>query len=271
MNRKRSRSKALRAVAPNAGLKADYRRKLLKLIDAMGKEAEKEIREIYEYRENRITMDASPAAQLSKKIQEIRKRWQKRFNDDAEKIAFWFARKVFENTKRAQKSALKSAGLPDITVKFDKGSLSRDMMQAIIEENVSLIKSIPSEYFQKVEGSVMRSVTAGRDIFGLAKDLEKNLGVTARRAELIARDQNDKATNTMAKARDLSAGFTHGIWIHVAGRFTSRSTHEKMHGKEFDLKEGMYDSAVGKNVFPAELVNCRCRYRPVFNLEEWKK
>lgn len=271
MNQARSKFKAIRATVPNAGLRADYQRKMLKLIDAMGKEAEKEIRGIYEYRENRIAMDASPASQLSNKISQIRKKWQKKFDDAAESISLWFAKRVYLNTKRAQKSALKAAGLPDITVKFDRGNISRDMMDAIIKENVSLIKSIPSEYFQKVEGSVMRSVTSGRDIYSMTQELHKHFGVTKRRAALIARDQNDKATNNMAKARALNSGITKGVWIHIAGQKTSRETHVKMNGKVFDLKKGMYDSAVQQYIFPSQLVGCRCRFRPVFNLEEWKK
>jgi len=58
----------------------------------------------------------------------------------------------------------------------------RDVVDATIHANVALIKSIPSQYFDQVEGIVMRGVQTGRDVGQVTKDLEGRLGVTKRRA-----------------------------------------------------------------------------------------
>ena len=82
----------------------------------------------------------------------------------------------------------------------------RDIRQATIGQQVSLIKSIPSQYFTNIEGLVMRSVQTGRDLGQLTNDLQEQFGVTHRRAAFIARDQNNKATASMTRGRQNELG-----------------------------------------------------------------
>ena len=42
-----------------------------------------------------------------------------------------------------------------------------------------------------------------------------------------------------------------------------RPSHVRMNGKTYDVKQGMWDSAEGRYVFPGELINCRCTSRSV--------
>ena len=48
----------------------------------------------------------------------------------------------------------------------------RDAFNASLAENVGLIKSIPEKYLQQVEGVVMRSYSAGRDLETMVKELK---------------------------------------------------------------------------------------------------
>ena len=82
------------------------------------------------------------------------------------------------------------------------------------QENVSLIKSIASQFHTQVEGMVMRSVTEGRDLSALTKDLQKRFGVTKDRAAFIALDQNNKATSAIQRERQTALGIEEGIWMH---------------------------------------------------------
>ena len=81
----------------------------------------------------------------------------------------------------------------------------RDIIDATVTANVSLIKSIASEYHTEVEGLVMRSVTAGRDLSFLTDELEKRYGITRRRAANIALSQNNLATSALRRARTASS------------------------------------------------------------------
>lgn len=96
---------------------------------------------------------------------------------------------------------------------------------AIIAENVSLIKSIPQNYFTQIESLVMQSVVRGGDLGTLTQQLTEQYRVTARRAQLIARDQTRKANATLAVIRQRSLGITKGIWQHTGAGQHPRADH----------------------------------------------
>ncbi len=255
----------LRAAKPNAGIRSEYQKRILALLKALSEDILREIEAAYAEEAPQIAQDAAPASKLSQLMNDLRKRFGGRFDTGAEETADWFSAKASANATRAQKAAMNAAGLGDFAVRYDYGNARADVVQAIAKENVSLIKTIGSEYFDKVENSVLRSVTQGRDLNGLAQELKHLYDVSARRAALIARDQNNKATEAIARTNDLAAGITKGEWIHVPGRLSSRASHKAMHGKIFDLSEGLYDPDEGRKVKPAELIACNCTYRPIFD------
>lgn len=253
-----------RPIGPNAGLEAEYRRRLKKLVREMHKSMVYWLIAEYRRQEDRIVMDASPAAALKNRLERLYRQWRGRFDDVSEKVARWFVQSNAEYSKTAIMAALKDAGF---TVKMINSRHFNDVVQAAVEWNTSLIRSISDAYRVRVEGAVMRSVIAGRDLGSLVKELNRDIyGITARRAELIARDQTQKAMNELAKARYEDLGVTRAIWRHNAGGSkTYRSSHLEMDGKEFDLKAGLYDPVVKREVQPGELVNCKCTYRAVLS------
>lgn len=253
-----ARKRTLRATRPPAALERDYRKKLDKMLDDMQRSVVWWIRAAYRRRERQITQDAGPARDLSQELQSVMRDWQRKYDEAAEKMARWFAENDVRYVRNSTREAFKSAGLAELfTVKFRYMSRhERDVLQSIIIENVNLIKSIPQHYFTEVQGLVQRCVQNGRDLGYLTEELQKRYEITKRRAATIARDQTNKATENLSRARMQSLGVTKGIWIHTSAGKTYRETHVAMNGKEFDLSKGLYDSAVGREVFPGELVNC---------------
>ena len=269
----RSSSIALRAVRPNAGVRSAYAKKLRALIDAMSKDMADAVMSVYRKDEPLIAQDAKlPAKKLSDVMAGVRKRWEKRFDEDSDQISTWFAKTVKSSVTRQKRSAVKDSKIPSaFAVNFDKGRVSQDVFEAIVAQNASLIKSIADKYLSDVEGLVMRSVTDGRDIKGLSQELQQRYNLTKRRADFIARDQNNKATESLARAQDTQAGITRGVWMHIGGKYTSFLLYKKMDGEEFDLAEGLYDKDVDRKVMPGELPGCQCTYRPLFPKDIWKK
>jgi SPP1 gp7 family putative phage head morphogenesis protein len=157
---------------------------------------------------------------------------------------------------------LKDAG---IAVEFKMTRAMKDAFDATVFENVSLIKSIPEQYHRQIEGTVMRSVSAGRDLSILAKDLQARYGITKRRAAFIARSQNNLATATMTKVRQLDCGITEAIWLHSHGGREPRPTHVKNSGKKYNIETGWFDDdpKVRRYIWPGTLPNCRCTSRSV--------
>lgn len=251
----------LRAVRANAGLHAAYRRKLLALISEMAHSYAYWLRAQYRQTPPQMAQDETPAKQLQRELKKLGRRWDKRFDETAPKLARWFAQSTANRSDAALRKILRDGGF---SVKFQMTRAMRDVLDATINENVSLIKSIPAHFHTEVEGLVMRSVTAGRDLSFLTRELQHQYGVTRRRAEFIARDQNNKATAGLRRARELDLGITKGVWLHSGGGREPRPTHVRNSGKEFNLNLGWPDPALkGKRIWPGTEPNCRCTWRPV--------
>ncbi len=111
----------------------------------------------------------------------------------------------------------------------------------------------------------MRSVAAGRDLEQLVTDLRQQFNVTRRRAVLIARDQNNKATATITRVRQTEAGLIEAIWVHSGGGKVPRRSH-LMAGRnkqKYNIAKGWFDPDEKKFIYPGELINCRCVSRPI--------
>lgn len=232
------------------------------MIDAMAKSVEYWLTATYRQNEPRIAQDESPADALRRSMKELSKRWLDKFDEMSVKMAEYFTQSVEKRSTAAMKKILKDGGW---TVSFQMTPAMRDIADATVHANVSLIKSIPQKYLADVEGSVMRSVQAGRDLGSLTEDLQKHYGVTRRRAAFIARDQNNKATAAFKRARELELGLDEAEWHHSHGSKEPRPTHVEAGRQKarYKISQGWYDPAVGRYIQPAEEPGCKCFGRPV--------
>jgi SPP1 gp7 family putative phage head morphogenesis protein len=207
-----------------------------------------------------LATDSTPAEQMQFEFKKLAERWQGKFDDMAPKVAESFLKNQFRGTSTAMRMALREAGW---SIEFTMTTAIRDAFEASLAENVGLIKSIPSQYLQEVEGIVMRNYAAGRDLKSMAAEIRARYHVAANRAVLIARDQANKGNAVVLRARQTELGIKESIWMHSHAGKTPRPTHVAMNGKRYDVAKGMYDSAVKKWVFPSELIGCRCQGRSV--------
>lgn len=178
--------------------------------------------------------------------------------------------------KRKAMSAQKRFRL-DINAKTDKLELSQ--FEDAIEDNVNLIKTIPSKYFDKI-GKAVELRTVGKMSRGALVKRIKELGnVTQRRAELIADDQTAKVTERMMLARCRNAGIKRVMWLHSSISMHPRDYHKtrwdghtgKFNGKPNGLngyifpidKPPVIDRKTGERGYPAQLINCKCYLTPV--------
>lgn len=144
---------------------------------------------------------------------------------------------------------------------------------AIIEENVSLITSIPQEYFKNITGAVMRSITTGDGLKTLVPAISKIDGVTDRRAKNIALDQTRKAYNLINKQRMQSIGVKQFRWLHSQGGAHPRKSHLSISGKTFSF-ENIISEQIAAGVtnpndqgLPGVPINCGCRFIPILNFD----
>lgn len=261
-----SRPRTIAPVRASAALEQAYLRRLYRLIEEMHRSLRWWISAAWRKRRPELhtlmAADESPAAALRDVMRRLQRQWTRRFNAAARDLADYFSTRMADRVDSVLTSALRKGGL---SVRFQRSRAVNDVLQATVAENVSLIRSIAQRHLSQVEGMVMRSVQTGRDLEQLTADLHDQLGVSMRRARLIARDQNNKATAVIQRTRQAEIGITEAIWIHSAGGREPRPSHVKA-GRErvrYDVREGWYDPDEGKHIWPGELINCRCVARPV--------
>lgn len=245
--------KSTRAVYPNKGVETKYRQELYKLVDEMANSIEYWIEAAYKNNTPDMAMDALPSQVLAKRLQEVGKRWIKRFDDMAATIAERFIQSGKKATDSSMQQSFKDAGW---TVQFKPTKAIRDAMNASVVENVKLISNLPQQYMTNVQGIVMRGYTNGRDLKYISDELQKQYGITKRRAAFIARDQSNKLTATVTQARRIELGLFEAEWIHSKGGKHPRASHVKA-GQErhrFDVRIGA--AIDGEYIQPGYLPNC---------------
>lgn len=258
--------KTARPVRPNKGIELYYQRAIQGLVKRMTNSVLWWLRAEYRKEEPQImqnttvTQDALPSRLLQKKMKSMLRKWRKEFNEQAEQLALNFLTRTHTAVTSQVTESLKAAGL---AIKPQMSRAEQDIMASLTIENVNLIKSIPTRYFEEVDGLVQRAVQFGRDVDFLQEELNKRYNITMRRARFIARDQVNKATEQIAMAKHKALGIDRAVWKHTPVGKTYRHSHIDMDGKEFSLSEGMYDSEVGYNITPGELPGCHCVYQIV--------
>jgi len=247
----------LKPVRPNVGIGLAYRRKLRALVAEMNASVDYWIKAKYKANLNSIVQD-SAANDLQDEFNRLSKQWLKKFDDGAVALATWFTNKTKDNAENSLKRILRDAGF---SVEFKMTPSMRNAYQAVLNENVALIRNIPEQYLTQLQGDVMRSVSLGRDLEQLNNALIQRYQIADRRAKLISRDQNNKATAIITKQRQLDLGLTQAIWRHSTAGKHPRPEHVAADGKRYDVTKGMYLD--GEWTWPGVEINCRCISVPV--------
>ncbi|SFN29434.1 Phage Mu protein F like protein [Izhakiella capsodis] len=264
----RKKRKSLKAVNYNAGNIKWYQRELLAEIRSMNDDVKQAVLEIILSNplaeDSQLAMDANPVQLVKRAIDALARKWIDRFIKNAMPISDDLLKKTVSAVDRGLLASFRKESL---TINMQWTPAMTEKVDAMIAENVSLIRSIPEKYFTEIEGMVYRAVAKGGDRKQLADEIEasfgKRHGITRRRAEFIARDQTRKATSALSSARQQAAGIVEAEWVHSGGGHKPRQSHVKA-GKErkrFKLAEGCLIG--GEYIMPGQLPNCGCTWRPV--------
>tara|TARA_R110000851_G_scaffold96792_2_gene209925 strand:+ start:12765 stop:13502 length:738 start_codon:yes stop_codon:yes gene_type:complete len=136
-----------------------------------------------------------------------------------------------------------------------------DILVATTRENVSLIKSIPAEYFKKIEGIVYGGTVQGSKAGSMISQIMSTNKSTFKRAKLIARDQSSKLNSAITQQRSQNLGVEEYIW-RTAGDERVRESHRSKNGKVFRWDDPPKDTG-----HPGQDIQCRCVAQPIINLE----
>lgn len=155
---------------------------------------------------------------------------------------------------------------------FSDSTEISEYVQLSIANNVQLITSIPDQYLTQVESIVMTNVRGGGRPSSIAKSLQQQLGVTERRAKMIARDQTSKVNGDLNRMRQQDVGFEYFKWS-TSHDERVRDRHEDISEKRTAYGVGVYRwdnpplSDRGTPIICGQDFQCRCIAIPVSNEE----
>lgn len=259
LKRRPRRRRLPRQLPPNAVILA-YRAELLLLV----RDAQRLVRErllpllpsiLEEARRERgdsLRLDASGRRVRDAMAEVVREFGLRHAGDELEQLA----RRMGERTSRYQREQL---------ARQVRAAVGVDVLQAeptlaphldnFVQQNVALIRTLPSTLFDQVEARVQSGVTLGLRHEDLAEEIEGRFEVSESRAELIARDQTLKFYGSLNELRQKALGI---------GRYVWRTAQDERVRPEHAEREGrIYEWADDSLEIPGEAVNCRCFGEPL--------
>lgn len=272
----------------NAGIMSWYVKELQKLVKSMTKECNATLSEIYKRGFPQISFDESISSQARIALNQLYKKYSDKFSVRSKILAQSLLKKTNKYATWQFIGALKSI-LGDKASGFSMAGSAispekSEIMKALLFENVSLIKSIPNEYFKQITGAVARSIENGEGVKWLAKELKSYGAKTERRAQLIAQDQTRKAHNTINLRNFQENNVRKAEWLHSGGARDPREYHQRkwdgVSGKEDGRPNGLngfifdidnppvIDLKTGERGYPGQAPYCRCVMTVVLDFED---
>ena len=276
----------------SSALERQYRMEIKGMVDKMLKDVAKHIVDSYRKNKDGFTFATDGAfSNIDDELKDLEKKYRELFARQGEVIAKRMVMRQLKYNRSAFAKIMKKLMPTEEEIPTLAGSvISRDMEQVIkasILENVSLIRSIESKYFEQITGCVTRSMQAGGSIKQLKQEILHYNGMTRRRADIIANDQSRKAYMSINIRNMAKAGIQKAEWVHSGGGYTVREYHYRrwdgVSGKEDGHPNGLngfifnvdnppvIQEAQGKQQeirgYPAQLPNCKCVLRAVVEIE----
>lgn len=178
---------------------------------------------------------------------------------NAKIVASSFVNNTSDTNKRRFYSSIEEAVGVNLQQVIRNENLE-DILIAKTRENVSLIKSIPEEYFKKIETIVFTGTTQNNSAGSMIKQIMETGKSTTKRAKLIARDQTSKLNSALNQQRQRNLGIEEYIW-RTANDDRVRRSHASNNGKVF-----RWDTPPESTGYPGQDIQCRCVAQPIIKI-----
>lgn len=136
-----------------------------------------------------------------------------------------------------------------------------EVLRDLLDEQVTLIQSLPIEAAQRVHALTLRGLEDSTRADEVADAIMRTGHVTRSRAQLIARTEVARTASLLVEARATHVGSEGYIWRTVRDRDVRRS-HAEMKGRfvRWDETPELSDGTV---THAGQIYNCRCWPEPV--------
>lgn len=251
---------------PNAGIADEFMTPILAAVRRMCQETEKRLKAVFEETFVQDADGGAPASQSRIAINWLLDKYEPIFNRLAKKAAKRMVAKTLRQSAVSLRASLKEMS-EDLKLSTDfMTDRLQDIVTASVNESVSLIKTIPTQYLNEVQGAAARAITSGRGMADLQPFLVEKYGQNIRKARNVALDQTRKAFSNINAGRMQALGISEYVWIHTGGSQHPRKDHIRMNGNTYRLDDPpVIGTMYGQEVrgIPGQLPNCHCVMRPL--------
>lgn len=202
---------------------------------------------------------------LTKVIEKI----QKRFIEKEEGYGLRRKLEALANMTRKltirewKKAVDKTLGI-NILEDYYLGEFYQAALDKWVDENVSLIKTIPFDTLDDMRQIVRDGFVEGKSTTKIMREIQDKYNVEKNHARQLARDQIGKLNAKITEAQQRDAGIEEYIWDDC-GDSRVRDSHKALNGKKFRWDNPpVIDIKTGRRGHPGEDYQCRCRAKPVF-------
>lgn len=189
---------------------------------------------------------------LKVEFNELTKRW----NNKAVIFANRISKYINKQSIKYVNSNLSSQGFK---VGSDS-SITKQILQANMDEHLALIKSIPQETILRYKSALYNNI-GNFNLEALNKQIKVISKVSKKRAKTIARDQVAKTIESYHMSRSKDLGFEYYVWNTILDERTStgKGGHRILNNRiyRYDNPTAIIDS-YGNLGKPSQRVNCRC-------------
>lgn len=260
---------------PAVGIGADVFHELRAALERMAKEIKRDMIAALSktgFDGPKYGQDAADGSyQARVRLNALAKKWEPVFGKLATKLSDRLVKRSLKHSAVTLGMSLRQISKDfEVNTRYLDARL-KQVINASTQEAANLIKLIPSQYLGDVQGAVMRSITTGHGLKDLVPTLNRLYDGRIKHARMVALDQTRKATMNINAARLQKLGCETFVWVHTGGGVHPRKDHIALSGKEFRFDEPpvigvMYGETV--RGLPAQMPNCRCVCKPVFNFEK---
>ncbi|WJV61009.1 minor capsid protein [Pectobacteriaceae bacterium C52] len=203
------RRASIRPIQPNDDAERFYRAQLREIIQQMAQAVDEALVPVL--RRN-YTADSYLTDILKEAIRQASERFMSMtFRRQTERLSQRVVSRAESASTEAFVEQINRAIGIDMTALMVNNNLV-DYVDASIESNVALIKSLSSDYFEDIQRQVFDGILRGDSLTTIVRNLQHVTGATYNRAHLIARDQTARIQADITSARQQNAGIDRFRW-----------------------------------------------------------
>lgn len=259
-----------------AGIEREYARVSRQYMRLFKESIEEEIPVLKEQiMKERGTYHADGISDVMALLERVLDRIQKRFTEKEEGYGLRRKLESLANmtrklTIREWKKAVDRTLGVNIMEDYYLGDFFQTALDRWVDENVSLIKTIPANTLGDMRIIIKEGFLNGKSTTHIMKEIQHRYNVGKSHVRLLARDQIGKLNASITEAQQRDAGIEEYVWDDC-GDSRVRRSHKALNGKRCRWDDPpIVDFKTGRRCHPGQDYECRCRAKPVFKFGTFK-